>query len=77
MHMDMTAIDTVTADQLEVGDTIRFIDEDGDSLGLQEIKTITDDGDGFTITSEDGDEMQADYDTPFYIYGYENGNDDA
>jgi hypothetical protein len=73
--MDMTAIDTVPAHTLEQGDTVRFIDEDGDDFGLQTIKTIEDDGAGLTITSEDDTEMQTDYDTPFYIYGYTNEED--
>jgi hypothetical protein len=68
--MELTAIDTVPAYSLEVGDIIRFIDEDGDAFGLQSIKRIEDDGNGLTITSEQDDEMQTDYDTPFYIYQY-------
>lgn len=67
----MIAIDEVTADTLEVGDTILFYDEDGQCLGLLQIKRIEDDGEGFTIVSEDDDEMPTDYDSIFYIYGYE------
>ena len=67
----MIAIDEVTADTLEVGDTILFYDEDGQSLGLLQIKRIEDDGYGITLTSEYDDEMLTDYETIYYIYGYE------
>lgn len=69
--MDMIAIDEVTADTLEVGDTILFYDEDGQCLGLLQVKRIEDDGEGITLTSEYDDEMMTEYDSIFYIYGYE------
>lgn len=69
--MDMIVIDEVRADTLEVGDTILFYDEDGKCLGHGTIKDIVDDGEGYTLVSEDDDEMLTDYDSIFYIYGYE------
>ena len=75
----MEIIDTVSADTLEVGDTIRFIIS-GEDRGLQEIKSIEDtfDTDGFDIllvTSTEDDEMFFDPFTPVNIYGYTDSDD--
>jgi len=68
--MDLIVIDEVSADSLEAGDTILFYDEDGTCLGHGTIKRIEDDGEGYTLVSEDDDEMLTDYDSIFYLYGY-------
>ena len=69
----MEIIDTVDASNVEAGDSIEFFDEDGESLGIQEVanNTETDDSaDWHTLTSEQGDTMDVLWDTQVNIYGY-------
>jgi hypothetical protein len=73
--MDMTVIDTVSADTLQVGDNIQFWDEDNVSLGVQEIRDVDDSGTRMWIISEQGDESFFDFDEVVPIYGYTNEED--
>ena len=70
--MDMEIIDKVLADEVEAGDYILFIDDEGKSLGPMEIVRIEEDEEGYIHLIPEEEEWTQAY-LPFAsvsIYGY-------